>query len=170
MMRYLDGKPTDDKRYLAQPYVTSLSLLLVASFKTALCGSLAIAFTQHLWRVLRTNALSVSVIESLHGVRYNPLLLGKWQVGRSTPVLYVTALVMWLLAVAILFPPSALVVVRHDFQEQSSRVVPTFDTAYPRGITRMKMLSSPDMPFGNSSLSAWAPARGSFNEASMGYL
>jgi hypothetical protein len=48
MMHYLDKKPTDDRKYLAQPYVTILSLLLVSSFKTSLSSALAIAFAQHM--------------------------------------------------------------------------------------------------------------------------
>jgi len=94
MMHYLDGKPTDDKKFLAQPYVTSLSLLLVTLFKACLCGSFAIAFTQHLWRVLRIEALRISSIESLHGVRYNPFLLGHWRILHATPLLYLMAMVM----------------------------------------------------------------------------
>lgn len=73
-MRYLDGKPTNDKRYLAQQYVTSLSLLLVAAFKASLCGSLAVAFTQHTWKVLRHRALRVSAVVSTWGTIQSPTL------------------------------------------------------------------------------------------------
>ncbi|KAH7408716.1 hypothetical protein DE146DRAFT_777376 [Phaeosphaeria sp. MPI-PUGE-AT-0046c] len=156
-MRYLDGKPTDDKRYayLAQAYVTSINILLVAAFKASLCASLTMAFTQYMWRILRTRPLSISVIESLHGIRSNPFLLAIWQVGRATPLLYVMALLMWLFAIAILFPPSALTVVRHDFLEQIPQVVPNLDVAYGRNIEGVKLVDQTVIPVGNSSFSSW---------------
>ena len=117
MMKYLDGKPTDARKYLAQPYVSSLSLLLVASFKASLCASLAVAFTQHMWKVLRHRSLRLASIEPLHGVRYNPLLLTKWRLFVATPLLYLMATNMLLLAITILFPPSSLVIILHPFEE-----------------------------------------------------
>ncbi|KAF2627128.1 hypothetical protein BU25DRAFT_411210 [Macroventuria anomochaeta] len=152
MMHYLNGKSTDDRKYLAQPYVTSLSLLLVAIFKASLCASLAVAFTQHMWKILRHKALQVSSIESLHGVRYNPLLLGKWRLFLATPLLYLMAMVMWSLTIAILFPPSALTITLSQFQESKSLLVPTFDAGYGRDfeINRNSII-------GTSSLSSWAP-------------
>lgn len=132
MMNTLDGKPTDSKRYLTQRYVTSLSLLFVAAFKASLCASLAVAFTQHMWKIMRHRSLQVSSIESLHGVRYNPFLLGKWRLIITTPLLYMIAVVMWLLAIVILFPPSALTITLRPFQENKSVSVPTFDAASGR--------------------------------------
>lgn len=155
MMRYLDGKPTDDK-YLAQPYVTSLSLLLVTLFKVCLCGSLAIAFTQHMWKVMGREPLSVSTIESLHGVRYNFFLLGHWRILLATPLLYCMAMVMWLLAITILFPPSALIIVPRHFEAQRSTLVPTFDGTTGR---KYDYVGAADQgktfKVGISSLSSW---------------
>ncbi|KAH6890271.1 hypothetical protein B0T10DRAFT_485456 [Thelonectria olida] len=131
MMHSLDGKPTDDNKYLPQPYVTTLSLLLVNVFKASLCGSLATAFTQHMWRILRAKALLVSTIELLHGVRYNPLLLTNLQIIRATPVLYLVALIMWLLSIVVLFPPSALVIVSRGFEMHQPTAVPTFPKVAP---------------------------------------
>ncbi|KAF2107401.1 hypothetical protein BDV96DRAFT_693411 [Lophiotrema nucula] len=151
MMHYLNGKPTDDRKYLSQRYVTSLSLFLVASFRSSLCGSLAVAFTQHMWKVLRHKALQVSSIESLHGVRYNPFLLSKWRSFLATPLLYLTATVMWLLTVVILFPPSALTITLHHFEEGRPLLVSTFDAGYGRDFE-----IDQDAAFvGTSSLSSW---------------
>lgn len=171
-MRYLDGRPTDDKRYayLEQAYVTSINILLVAGFKASLCASLTIAFTQYMWRILRTKPLSVSIIESLHGVRSNPFLLAAWQVGCSTPILYMMALLMWLLAVAILFPASALTVARHDFTEQLPQVVPNFDAAYGTYIKGIKPAYHTLISVGNSSLSSWAFGLEADNVSSMAYM
>jgi hypothetical protein len=156
MMRYLDGKPTDDSRYLVQQYVTSMSLLLVAAFKACLCSTLAIAFTQHMWKILRNEALRVSSIESLHGVRFNPFLLGKWRVFCATPLLYLMAMVMWLLAIAILFPPSALTIVQQHFEEQKPALVPTYDGGLGQDFA-MTIFGGGAMLMGTSSLSTWVP-------------
>jgi hypothetical protein len=155
MMRCLDGKPTDDERYLAQQYVTSMSLLLVAAFKASLCSALAIAFTQHMWKILRQEALHVSSIESLHGVRFNPFLLGKWGVFCATPLLYLMAMAMWLLAVAILFPPSALMIVQQRFEEQKSTLVPTYEGGSGQDIGLTSIGSGISRLLGTSSLSTW---------------
>jgi hypothetical protein len=155
MMRYLDGKPADDKRYLAQRYVTSMSLLLVAAFKASLCSALAIAFTQHMWKILRNEALRVSSIESLHGVRFNPFLLGKWRVFYATPLLYLMAIIMWLLAIAVLFPPSALTIVNHRFEEENFRLVPTYEAGLGQDISLTTIGSGSTIPLGTSALSTW---------------
>jgi hypothetical protein len=155
MMRYLDGKPTDDSRYLAQQYVTSMSLLLVAAFKACLCSALAIAFTQHMWKILRQDALRVSSIESLHGVRFNPFLLGKWRVFYATPLLYLMAMVMWLLAIAILFPPSALTIVQQRFEEHKPSLVPTYEAGSGQDIALTTLGDGSALPLGTSSLGTW---------------
>jgi succinate dehydrogenase/fumarate reductase cytochrome b subunit len=150
MMNALDGKPTDSKRYLTQRYVTSLSLLSVAAFKASLCASLAVAFTQHLWKIMRHRALQVSSIESLHGVRYNPLLLAKWRLILATPFLYLIAVIMWVLAIAILFPPSALTISMRPFEVSTPTLVPFFDASYGQDI-----IPDDNTPYGISSLSSW---------------
>jgi hypothetical protein len=142
MMRYLNGRPTDGNKYLSQTYITSESLLLVTLFKTCLSGALAIAFTQHLWKTVRHHALRVSSIESLHGVRYNPFLLGHWRILFATPLLYIMALVIWLLAVVILFPPSALTIVAQRFDSQQSATVPLTNTGYGSTEDSMRSLGS----------------------------
>jgi hypothetical protein len=148
MMYYLNGKPADSTTYLTQQHVTWLSLLLVTSFRASLCTSLAIAFTQHMWKVLRHKALRVSSIESLHGVRYNPLLLGKWRLLLATPVLYMMALVIWLLTIAVLFPPSALTITLRSFDKIEPLLVPTFDAESGRDVGLAGQT-------GTSSLSTW---------------
>lgn len=172
MMRTLNGKPTDDKKYLAQPYVTSLSVLLVAIFKASLSGSLAIAFTQRLWKLLRSEPLRVSMIESLHGVRHNPFLLGKWQIVSKTPLLYTMALLMWMLAVVILFPPSALTIVLHGFAEQESTLVPIFDPASGRDIVHLQtdLIENDARAVGHSSLSLWTMSARSGVNRSMSFM
>jgi hypothetical protein len=170
MMRYLDGKPTDDSRYLAQQYVTSTSLLLVAAFKASLCSALATAFTQHMWKILRQEALRVSSIESLHGVRYNPFLLAKWRVFCATPLLYLIAMVMWLLAIAILFPPSALTIVQQRFEEQNSTLVPTYDAGSGQDIALTTIGSGHSLSLGTSSLSTWTEVSTNVNSESVTYM
>jgi hypothetical protein len=164
-MRYLDGKPTDGRKYLGQPYVTSLSLLLVSSFKALLSGALAVAFTQHVWRILRHTPLRVSIIESLYGVRSNPLLLWNWRLLLTTPLLYLMAVVIWMLTIVVLFPPSALTVTLYQFKKEGSLLVSTFDAAYGRDV------QLDEEPFiGTSSMSSWSLGDGSGAMPTMVYM
>jgi hypothetical protein len=172
MMRYLNGRPTDGDKVLAQTYITSMSLLLVTVFKTCLCGALAIAFTQHLWKIVRHQALRVSSIESLHGVRYNPFLLGQWQILHATPSLYMIAVVMWLLAVVILFPPSALTIVAQRFDSQRPTTVPIVNTDYGRdqGFLVLSAYGGGSSLGGISSLASWTRKPLESNTLPVSYL
>lgn len=60
------------------------------------------------------------------------------------------AVIMWLLAVAILFPPSALTISLRPFEESIPTLVSTFDASYGQDII------ADDRPtHGISSLSSW---------------
>lgn len=137
MMNYLNGRPTDSRTYLTQRHVTWLSLLLVVVFRASLSASLATTFTQHMWRVMRRRALRVSSIESLHGVLDNPILLGEWRVLATTPILYGMAVVIWLLTIAVLFPPSALTITLRSFENVEALLVPTFNAEYTGEVVKL---------------------------------
>jgi hypothetical protein len=104
-----------------------------------------------MWKILKTEAIRVSSIESLHGVRHNPLLLAEWRVLRAAPVLYLMAALMWLIAIIILFPPSALTIIPHRFEKQQPTLVPTFSASYGQDYHQL----GSGLILGNSSLSFW---------------
>jgi hypothetical protein len=71
----LDGKPAEGQGSMAQSYVATLSHFFGLAFRTTLGGALAVAFTQYLWRLLRSKAMEVSSTELLFKVTSTPLLL-----------------------------------------------------------------------------------------------
>lgn len=95
---------------LPQSYVTTLSLLLVTIFRAALVASIGICYAQYLWMVLRLQVLEVRVIEELFQIRANALRLFNPTLIRSTPTLLLVAIISWLIPVATIYPPGAMVV------------------------------------------------------------
>lgn len=76
---------------------------------------LGACFTQHLWHILRTRALQVSLIESLLQARSNILELGNPKIARQAPILLVAAALSWLVPSATIYPPGALVIRSEPF-------------------------------------------------------
>jgi hypothetical protein len=94
--------------------VAALSHLLGLLFRATLCGSLTIAFTQYLWRLMRIKIVKVSSIELLFKITQNPFLLALPEVVKTAPPLFILALFTWLLPIAVTFPPGALIVVSNQ--------------------------------------------------------
>lgn len=115
---YLDGRvigsghepSPPDSTSVPQSYVTTTSLILVTGFRAALVASVGIAYTQYLWKNLRSRFLSVGYIEELFQIRSNPFRLLNYALLRLTPTLLVVATFSWLVPIAMIYPPGALVV------------------------------------------------------------
>jgi hypothetical protein len=129
MFRALNYQRTDGPGSIPQSYVAALSHAIGLLFRACLCGSLAIAYTQYLWRLMRKETIEVSSIELLHKITHNPFLLGFPEVVRTTPTLFVLALLTWFLPLAITFPPGALIVVSTPAVSNYSGVVPTYNAS-----------------------------------------
>ena len=112
---------------LPQSYVATLSHLLGLLFRACLCGSLAVAYTQYLWRLMRVETVRVSSIELLLKTTHNPFLLALPEVIRTTPTLFTLALLTWVLPLAITFPQGALIIVPASAVNSYSGVVPTYN-------------------------------------------
>jgi hypothetical protein len=106
----LDHKLTDTS-YLTQTQTSAISILLTTIFKAALTASVGICFAQHLWFILRRNAISLSAIEKLFVFRSNLLVLGDLRSICTAPLLFFMALLIWCLGIAMIYPPGALIVV-----------------------------------------------------------
>ena len=91
---------------------------------------MATAFAQHLWRVLRTTSVKVSDLDLLYGLRENFFLFAHTSPMRTAPPLVFLALVGWLVPVAVLYPPGALIVVPTPVTEIVNTSVPTFNASY----------------------------------------
>jgi hypothetical protein len=108
-----------DKSYLTQSQISAVSILLTTIFKAALTASTGICFAQNLWHVLRGNAISLSTIENLFVIRTNLLALSDFRVIWRAPLLFLLALLVWCLGLAVIYPPGALIVTfeAHTFTE-----------------------------------------------------
>ncbi|CAG8953070.1 hypothetical protein HYFRA_00003265 [Hymenoscyphus fraxineus] len=121
--QFLDGREVDGPRNVAsQSIVVTVSNGLAIAFGITLRTSLAIAFCQHLWRLLRQSAMKVSLIEDLFTMRSNPFLLLKLTVLKATPSLVLLVILMLASQVATAFPPGAINVV--STQRSSIELVP----------------------------------------------
>lgn len=95
---------------IPQAYVTTVSLVLVTVFRAALVASVTTCYTQFLWRTFRQRSLKVQVIEDLFQVHGNAFRLANNTLLRNLPALTAIVAFCWLVPVAMIFPPGALVV------------------------------------------------------------
>ncbi|KAF2129167.1 hypothetical protein P153DRAFT_397338 [Dothidotthia symphoricarpi CBS 119687] len=123
----LDKRRTDGPDTLSQSYVAVLSHLLGVSFRASLSGSLAVAYTQYLWRLLRQRPIKISSIETLFKITRNPFLLLQPKLITIAPMLVILAAYTWLLPLAVAFTPGALIVVSDTAQNTSYATVPTYN-------------------------------------------
>jgi hypothetical protein len=114
---------------LPQSYVTTLSLVFVTIFRAALVASIGVCYVQCLWRTLRQQVMEVQFIEELFQIRANVLRLVNPTILRYTPHLFLIAIASWLIPIATIYPPGALVVNLETFQQHG-----TFNVSViPRG-------------------------------------
>ncbi|KAH7391398.1 hypothetical protein BKA64DRAFT_710302 [Cadophora sp. MPI-SDFR-AT-0126] len=129
--QYIDGKEADGPDRIApQAYITTASNVIANAFGFSLRASLAIAFVQHLWHLLRITSMKVSTIEALFCVRANPFLLFKAAVIRATPLLCGLASIMWASQVVTSFPPGAISVTSSQTVSFVNISVPFFNASF----------------------------------------
>jgi hypothetical protein len=94
-------------------------------FKAVLTASTGICFAQHLWFILRGNAMSLATIEKLFAIRSNLLAIGDLRSIWRTPLLFLMALLVWCLGIATIYPPGALIVTfeAHNYTENHNMSV-----------------------------------------------
>ncbi|KAG9186785.1 hypothetical protein G6011_09893 [Alternaria panax] len=102
---------------LEQSIVIAISLLITTLFKACLVASIGLSFTQHLWKIFRQKLLRISQIEQLFHIRSNPLELAKVKIITTTPFLFFMAIFVWLLPLAVIYPPSSLTVTSRPYSE-----------------------------------------------------
>jgi hypothetical protein len=120
----LDGTLTDTS-YLTQSQASAISVLFTTIFKASLTASTGICFAQHLWLVLRRNAMRLATIEKLFILRGNLLALCDLGSTWRAPLLVLMALLVWCLGLATIYPPGALIVTfeAHTFTESHNMSV-----------------------------------------------
>ncbi|KAH7380144.1 hypothetical protein BKA66DRAFT_609988 [Pyrenochaeta sp. MPI-SDFR-AT-0127] len=114
--RVLDGTSAEH-RQIEQSQVTAISLLITLAFKACLITAVGVSFTQHLWHVVRSKPLRVARIEQLFCLRSNPLEFARVRVILDAPLLFLMGLSVWLIPIAVIYPPSALTVVSRPYSQ-----------------------------------------------------
>jgi hypothetical protein len=105
---------------------------LTTIFKAALTASTGICFAQHLWFILRGNAMSLSAIEKLFVFRTNILVLGDLRSIWRAPLLFLMALLIWCLGIATIYPPGALIVTFEVHSYTENRNVSVMNPPVPQ--------------------------------------
>ncbi|KAF2652967.1 hypothetical protein K491DRAFT_780657 [Lophiostoma macrostomum CBS 122681] len=130
LFRTLSNTPVD-LIPLQQSLITTLSLILASAFRLSLVGSIGLSFAQHLWRVLRQEALPLYRIEQLFTVRSKALVLTNVGVLWTAPLLFSMAVYLWLLEVAVVYPPGALTVVTQSYASTENVTMAVLNKAVP---------------------------------------
>ncbi|KAF2668702.1 hypothetical protein BT63DRAFT_456342 [Microthyrium microscopicum] len=126
---YLNGKAANGPHAIPQTYVSTTSQLLARLFSLCLSLSLAFAYVQHLWHTLRTTSVKVSDLDLLLQIRNNVFFLGHTGAFRTAPLLILLAITYWLIPIAVIYPPGALIVTPVSVNNVYSLSVPTFDAS-----------------------------------------
>ncbi|PHH61648.1 hypothetical protein CDD81_8059 [Ophiocordyceps australis] len=107
----LSGTPAQGHgAHMEQSYVTTASMLLASAFGFFLRLSLGVAFTQHLWRLLRLMPFKVLTIESLFSLRTSPgALFDRHVMLKAWPLVIMTGLI-WASPIATGFPSGSQII------------------------------------------------------------
>jgi hypothetical protein len=74
--------------------------------------------------------MSVSVIECFYTLRYKPLSFFSSSAFKTSPILFLLAIIAWTIPVALIYPPGALIVVPFPVTTDYAGIVPTYDAYY----------------------------------------
>jgi hypothetical protein len=108
--RLIDGKEVSGVFSLRQSQVSTISLLLVTGFRSAIIAVIGTCFTQYLWHLLRVNCFRIGLIEDLFQLRSSPLVLTNPSIFRRAPILCLAATLSWLVPLSTIYPPGALTI------------------------------------------------------------
>ena len=130
LFEHLDQKRIGVDTTIPQSWVSSISLVLVTMFRISLGLSLGAAFTQHLWRIVRSDPVKVGDLEKYYNMQRDALMLFHGRVLCKVPSLYTMALVGFSIGLAVVFPPGALIVEGKLYQHAESLSVGTFNASF----------------------------------------
>lgn len=106
---------------IPQSYITTISLLIVTTFRATLVASIGVSYVQYMWMMLRRQLFEVQIIEELFQIRANVFRLLNKKLVRNAPSLVLVATISWLIPLATIYPPGALIL------SLESRQVPGVD-------------------------------------------
>lgn len=109
---------------VSQSWITASSFFLMTLVKGALTMCVGTCYVQYLWSILREEYASVVDIDRMFGLRRSLFAILDPRALWKTPLLFSMAVYIWLLNVALIYPPSALTVSmdpRHLIQSANSQ-------------------------------------------------
>ncbi|KAH7109615.1 hypothetical protein B0J11DRAFT_235182 [Dendryphion nanum] len=115
---------------LSQNWTSSVAFVLVNAFRLAICFSIGVAFSQHLWRIIRITPMTIINFDRSHYMRSDIKVLLDIDILTAMPALTIMMAVSWLTTLVIIFPPGALTVVSKRFDTTSSQQVPSFNGGF----------------------------------------
>ena len=130
MFHYLDQKQIGIDTSFPQSWVSSVSFLLLFIFRLCVCFSLGVAFTQHLWRVVRLAPVKVLDLDRYHSIQTDILVLLHPRAIFGAPILFVMASIGLLVGVVVLFLLGALTVESRKFDYVFGQTVGTYNGSY----------------------------------------
>jgi len=104
---YLDGKQVSQVK-IPQAWVIRVGTAFAYLFKASLVAAVGIAFCQRFWYSARRSSLQIRSLDAMFGVLINPLKFFNADLLLRTKVLFIMAVIAWILPIAAIFSPGAM--------------------------------------------------------------
>lgn len=103
--------------------------MLVNIFRLALLSSLGLAFTQILWRRIRSASMSFEDLDRLPHLKHDFSIIFHLGIFRVVPALSLIALLGWLITAGMILPPGSIDIVRESFDDKAEQRVQIFNSS-----------------------------------------
>lgn len=104
---WLDGREVDTVA-ISQAWIVRVGNTFAFVFKGVLVAGVGIAFCQRFWFAVRRESIRVNSLDAMFGVLGNPINFFNKDLLLKTKVLFIIAVVCWLLPLSAIFAPGAL--------------------------------------------------------------
>jgi hypothetical protein len=94
--------------FIPQAWVVRIGTALAFVFKSLLTGAIAVIYAQVFWFSVQQSAVRAGSLDAMFGVLNNPLLFFNRDLLQKTPLLFVIAIVSWLIPISAVIAPGAL--------------------------------------------------------------
>ncbi|KAH3993680.1 hypothetical protein HBI13_190520 [Parastagonospora nodorum] len=126
---HLHRKKVNLETSLPQAGVSAIALVLVTIFRLALLSSLGLAFTQILWRRIRSASMTLDNIDHLPRLKHDLSIVFHLGIFRVVPTLSMIALLGWLITAGMILPPGSIDIVRKSFDDLVEQRVQVFNSS-----------------------------------------
>ncbi|KAI1018643.1 hypothetical protein LB503_005539 [Fusarium chuoi] len=105
---YLDGRIIKSQNQ--QEWFLRVGTGIAFLARALLSAAVGFAYTQILWRILRSNSVTIEGVNSLFGVLHNAWDFTAWELWAAAPALAVVAIIAWALPLIAVITPATLTV------------------------------------------------------------